>query len=106
MMQKDASVGGKAPDIGTLMVMIGIATSASNTMQKQSTWFTAGVEAALTFILTRDANANFLADDRRLTFTIYCLFAALVCGILSLPGHLFATLRVTTIHLHKKLTAA
>src|SRR3546814_13443990 len=71
MMQKDASVGGKAPDIGTLMVMIGIATSASNTMQKQSTWFTAGVAAALTFILTRDANANFLADDRSLTFTIY-----------------------------------
>src|SRR3546814_19447227 len=81
MMQKDASVGGKAPDIGTLMVMSGIATSASNTMQKQSTWFTAGVAAALTFILPRDANANVLADDRSLTFTSYWLFAELVCGV-------------------------
>lgn len=106
MMQKDASVGGKAPDIGTLMVMIGIATSASNTMQKQSTWFTAGVAAALTFILTRDANANFLADDRSLTFTIYWLFAALVCGILSMPAHLFATISGNPIPLLKNLPAA
>src|SRR3546814_14146333 len=69
---------------------------------KQSTWFTAGVAAALTFILTRDANANFLADDRSLTFTIYWLFAALVCGILSMPAHLFATISGNPIPLPKR----
>src|SRR3546814_5545004 len=35
MMQKDASVGGKAPDIGTLMVMIGI-RSEEHTSELQS----------------------------------------------------------------------
>src|SRR3546814_473720 len=53
-----------------------------------------------------DANANFLADDRSLTFAIYWLFAALVCGILSMPAHLFATISGNPIPLLKNLPAA
>src|SRR3546814_10439348 len=46
------------------------------------------------------------SDDRSLTFTIYWLFAALVCGILSMPAHLFATISGNPIPLLKNLPAA
>src|SRR3546814_10409449 len=46
------------------------------------------------------------SDLRSLTFTIYWLFAALVCGILSMPAHLFATISGNPIPLLTNLPAA